>query len=55
MNPLAVFDFRAGLNGDDVSEADAQVVADDAIEADLVVANRVVGENDANGLATFFA
>ena len=55
VDPLAILDFRACLDGDDVSQSDAQVVTHDAVQSDLVVRDRVVGQNDANRLTTLFA
>ena len=55
VNPLAVFHLGTRLDGDDVTQAHAQIVAHDAIQPNLVVGDCVVGQNDAHGLTTLFA
>jgi hypothetical protein len=41
-----VFDVGAGVNGDDVAVLDAEVVADNAVDAGLTILEIVVGENN---------
>ena len=55
MNPFAIFDFWASLNGDDVTKPHAKVVTNDAVKSNLVVADCVVRQNYAHSLAAFFA
>ena len=55
MDPLAVLDVWAALDGHDVPEADAEVVPDDAVHADLVVRDGVVRQHDAHALLPLLA
>ena len=55
MDPLAVLDVRAALDGHDVPEADPEVVPDDAVHADLVVRDGVVRQHDAHALLPLLA
>jgi len=41
-----VFDVRAGVDGDDVAVLDAEVVADNAVDAGLTILEIVIGENN---------
>lgn len=49
VDSLAVLDIGTGLDRDDVRKADPQVVANDAIHADLLVGACFIRENDADG------
>ena len=55
VDPLAVLDVWAALDGHDVPEADAEVVPDDAVHADLVVRDGVVRQHDAHALLPLLA
>ena len=55
MDPLAVLDVRAALDGHDVPEADAEVVPDHAVHADLVVSDGVIRQHDAHALLPLLA
>lgn len=55
VHALAVLDVSARVNGNNVSETDAQVVADDLVDANLGLLNVVVGENNQHGVAALLA
>ena len=55
MDPLAVLDVRAALDGHDVPESDPEVVPDHAVHADLVVSDGVVRQHDAHTLLPLLA
>ena len=55
MDPLAVLDVWAALDGHDVPETDPEVVPDDAVHADLVVSDGVVRQHDAHTLLPLLA
>lgn len=55
VDALAVLDVGTGLDGDDVGQVDAQVVADDAIHADTLIGHGLVGQDDADRLLLAFA
>mmetsp|Transcript_30444 Transcript_30444/g.64131 ORF Transcript_30444/g.64131 Transcript_30444/m.64131 type:complete len:464 (+) Transcript_30444:1281-2672(+) len=55
VDALPVGDVAAVGHGDDVGEADAQVLADDFVHADAGVVARLVGQDDAHGVAPFLA
>jgi hypothetical protein len=43
------------LDGDNVPDSNSQIVADNAVHADLLVSASVVGQNHANGFFPLFA
>lgn len=45
-----VFDVGTGVDGDNVTVLDAEVVADNAVDTGLTVFKIVVGEDDQNGV-----
>ena len=55
VDPLAVLDVRAALDGHDVPETDPEVVPDHAVHADLVVSDGVVRQHDAHTLLPLLA
>jgi hypothetical protein len=55
MNTFAVLHIRARLNRHNVSQADTQVVSDDAIHTDLTIGTVLIGKDDADSLLTSFA
>ena len=55
VDPLAVLDVGAALDGHDVPETDPEVVPDHAVHADLVVSDGVVRQHDAHTLLPLLA
>lgn len=55
MNPLSIFNLRARLHRDNVTETHSQVVPDNSVHENLLVRAVSIGENDANGLLTTLA
>ena len=45
-----VFDVGAGVDGDNVTMLDTEVVADNAVDAGLTILEIVVGKNDQDGI-----
>ena len=50
MDPLAVLDVGAALDGHHVAQSDSEVVPHDSVHPDLVVGHGVVGEDNADTL-----
>jgi len=51
----AVLDVRALVDGNDVAQANAQVLADDLVDTDLVLLGGLVGQHDADGVLALLA
>ena len=50
-----VFDIRAGVDGDDVAVLDAEVVANNAVQAGAAIIEIIVGQNDEDGILSLLA
>ena len=49
-----IFDIRTRVNRDHIAMFDAQVVADDAIQAGTAVIELIVGQHDEHGVLALF-
>ena len=55
VNSLSVRNFSAGRNGDEIRNADAQVLADALVHTDVAVVTGLVGEDDADRVAALLS
>jgi len=55
MDPLSVLDVGALGDGDDVAQANPEIVPDDPVHSDLFGGDGLVTEDNADGLLAFLA
>ena len=55
MNPFAILDIRAALNGDNIPQPQPQVVSHNSVHPDLLITDRVVRQNNADALLALLA
>jgi len=54
-DPTYIFDVRAGMDGDDIAVLDAEVVADDSVQAGAAVVELLVGQDDEHSIFPLLA
>ena len=54
-SPLSVRDVAAVGHGDDVREADTEVLSDDLVHADIGILTGVVGEDNTHGVLSLLS